>query len=296
MCYSWHFLRTWHESNTMTHELVFAQSLLDALRQVNGIDGVVLGGSRARGLHSPDSDVDIGIYYGASAPLDLDALNRVAQQFDDAHATSLVAAPGGWGPWVNGGAWMTIAGIHVDFILRDTLRVATVITDCENGHVSAHYQPGHPHAYINAMYMGELAVSQLWWDAHGVLAPLKARAMHYPVALQQAIFAVFGFEMTFSLDLAIKTSQRHDDYYVMAHIVRSMSCLNQVLFAVNRQYCINEKRAVAIIDTMPMTPPQYAQRITQIFAQATQSPHQACALLGNLIAEAQSLMHAVRES
>jgi hypothetical protein len=36
------------------------------LEGVPGIIGVVLGGSRARGTHRPDSDIDIGIYYDES--------------------------------------------------------------------------------------------------------------------------------------------------------------------------------------------------------------------------------------
>ena len=46
------------------------QTILDEvtgkLRGVPGVVGVVLGGSRARGTHRSDSDVDIGIYYDES--------------------------------------------------------------------------------------------------------------------------------------------------------------------------------------------------------------------------------------
>lgn len=33
------------------------------LKDVKGIEGIVLGGSRARGTHHEASDIDIGIYY-----------------------------------------------------------------------------------------------------------------------------------------------------------------------------------------------------------------------------------------
>ena len=36
---------------------------------VGGVVGVLLGGSRARGTHHPDSDVDLGVYY--RPPLDV---------------------------------------------------------------------------------------------------------------------------------------------------------------------------------------------------------------------------------
>jgi len=41
---------------------------------VEGVVGVLLGGSRARGTHHPDSDVDLGVYY--RPPLDVGGLAR----------------------------------------------------------------------------------------------------------------------------------------------------------------------------------------------------------------------------
>ncbi len=55
---------------------------------------------------------------------------------------------------MNAGGWLTVQGYHVDFILRDIKRVSKVIDDCLNGKISSNYQTGHPHAYLNAMYMG----------------------------------------------------------------------------------------------------------------------------------------------
>ncbi|MGX9706205.1 nucleotidyltransferase domain-containing protein [Laceyella tengchongensis] len=59
-----------------------AQKIIDnvtrKLEGVPGIVGVVLGGSRARGTHRPDSDIDIGIYYDESAGFDVARLNEIA--------------------------------------------------------------------------------------------------------------------------------------------------------------------------------------------------------------------------
>ena len=38
-------------------------ALAARLVAVDGVVGVLLGGSRARGTHRPDSDVDLGVYY-----------------------------------------------------------------------------------------------------------------------------------------------------------------------------------------------------------------------------------------
>lgn len=229
-----------------------------ALSAVPGVQAVVLGGSRARGTHSPDSDIDVGIYYD-NIVLDLAALNIAAQRIDDEHRENLIAPPGEWGKWVNGGGWLIINGYHVDFILRDVERVKTTIHECQEGIVSAHYQTGHPHAYMNAMYMGELAIIQF-----------------------------FTFEADFSCMFATSNASKDDRYYVMAHLVRSVSGLNQVLFALNGEYCLNEKKAVKMIESFPIKPADYQNKVDSIFT--GRNLPVVCDNLRQLINEVKSLM------
>ncbi len=56
-----------------------------------------------------------------------------------------------------------------------------------------------------------------------------------------------------------------DKYYVAGHVFRIISCLNQVLFACNNVYCINEKKAVKMIETFTHKPESYAQKVNRIF-------------------------------
>lgn len=56
-------------------------------------------------------------------------------------------------------------------------------------------------------------------------------AEQYPVELQNALIHLFSFEVEFSLRLAENSIDKDDIYYVTAHVVRSISALNQVLFA-----------------------------------------------------------------
>lgn len=256
---------------------------------VPGICGIVLGGSRARGTHTADSDVDIGLYYASEDTLDLASLGKVAQALDDDHRETLIAPPGGWGHWVNGGGWLVIDGIHVDLILRDLGRVEQAIEDCRAGRVSSHYQTGHPHAYHNVMYMGELAVSRVLWDRDGELARLKALTTPYPPALKKAIVDFFLFEAGFSAMFARENVAKDDLYYVAAHLARSASALNQVLFALNNEYCLNEKKAVRMIEQFSLHPTDYKARIERVFTLLGESPAKACETLGQLIEETKIL-------
>lgn len=104
------------------------EQISDELRDIPGVVGVVLGGSRARGTNHATSDIDIGIYYDESA-FDLKAVSEVASKLDDEQREHLITALGQWGPWVNGGGWLIVQGYHVDFLFRDINRVARVMDE-----------------------------------------------------------------------------------------------------------------------------------------------------------------------
>jgi len=232
--------------------------------------------------------VDIGIYYDAQR-LDIHALNHAAQTADDDHRPNLVTAPGGWGEWVNGGGWLVIGGCPVDWILRDTVRVEKVIRDGDRGIVTAHYQTGHPHAYINIMYRGELAVCRVLWDKDGKVSALKKTAERYPHEMRKALLQLFLFEAEFSCKLAEKSADQDDSYYVAAHAVRSLSALNQVLFALNHQYCLNEKKAVRMIETFAIHPVGYKEKVDALWRAFGTDPACACEQLRRLVNEVKEL-------
>jgi predicted nucleotidyltransferase len=70
-----------------------------ALGGVSGVVGVVLGGSRARGTHRRDSDLDIGIYYDPDQGFDTVKIGGIATGLDDSHREELIVPPGAWGEW-----------------------------------------------------------------------------------------------------------------------------------------------------------------------------------------------------
>ncbi|RLT33986.1 MAG: nucleotidyltransferase domain-containing protein [Chloroflexi bacterium] len=260
-----------------------------ALANIRGITCVVLGGSRAVGGATTTSDIDIGVYYEPDI-LDLHALNQAVTALDDTHRVDLLASPGAWGNWVNGGAWLHMDGTAVDILLRDRTRVLQACIEAQQGTLHAHYQPGHPHAFMNVMYAGELAVCRVLWSDDETLVTQKMALQKYPVALQNAMIAFFGFEAAFSAGLAEKYAKSGDTYYVRAHIMRSIGALNQVLCGLNRQYCINEKRATARIAMYPIRPLDYKKRVDALVCCPRDTD--ACAALSTLIREVSELCDA----
>jgi hypothetical protein len=70
------------------------KDLAGRLVQVSGVVAVVLGGSRARGEHTPASDVDLGLHY--RAPLDMAGLEALGRSV--AGPGARLTQPGEWGP------------------------------------------------------------------------------------------------------------------------------------------------------------------------------------------------------
>lgn len=178
----------------------------------------------------------------------------------------------------------------MDLILRDIKRVEKIIEDTERGIITANYQTGHPHGYISTMYRGELAVSRILYARDEDFRELKKRAEAYPSVLRDSLTQFFMFEAGFSLMLARANAGSGDRYYVAGHIFRAVSCLNQVLFALNDTYCINEKKAVRMTETFGRRPDRYAQKVDRIFAALGYSLHECCDLAERLHDEVKQLV------
>ena len=52
----------------------------------------------------------------------------------------------------------------MDLILRDWDRVMEAVRETDRGEFSAHYQTGHPHAFLNVAYRGELAACRVLYS------------------------------------------------------------------------------------------------------------------------------------
>ncbi|HEY9697592.1 MAG TPA: DUF4037 domain-containing protein [Trichocoleus sp.] len=103
-------------------------------------------------------------------------------------------------------------------------------------------------------------------DPYGVLAALKTQTTPYPAKLKQATIDKFAWEISFSLVVAQKAVARGDVAYAAGCCFRSVACMNQVLFALNEAYLLNEKGAVALANSFTLCPANYQRRIESVFA------------------------------
>ncbi|TYB60250.1 nucleotidyltransferase domain-containing protein [Nonomuraea sp. PA05] len=236
-------------------------AIADRLLAVPGVVAVVLGGSRARGTHRPDSDIDLGLYYRDR--LDVAALRTLAREVTGQDTD--VTEPGGWGPWVDGGGWLTVDGHRVDWIYRDLDRVHRVWQDCRAGRYEIGVQAGHPLGFYSHAYAGEVALCQVLADPSGELAALREEAAHYPSALREALIAGL-WECDFALTIARYGAAGRDPAYAAGALFRAVGVACQALHAAGGAWLINEKGMVASAGRLPSAPENFAERAQALLA------------------------------
>lgn len=216
------------------------QRMADALAALPGVIAVSLGGSRARGTHRPDSDFDLGVYYRAGA-LDLTALAELAAR--STGEPTPVSGPGGWGPWVDGGAWLRVEGTAVDWILRDVARVEEQCERAARGTFAFHPQPGHPLGFLDVSYAGEVATGIPLSDPTGALAALAARVTPYPEPLRRGMIENL-WQADFLLDAAAKGAGRADSVHVALCLSHAALLVAHAWHASAGEWVTNEKGLV----------------------------------------------------
>ncbi|MEV6597299.1 nucleotidyltransferase domain-containing protein [Actinoplanes sp. NPDC051346] len=243
------------------------RELAARLVAVPGVVGVLLGGSRARGTHTPDSDTDLGLYY--RPPLDVDALNALARQV--AGPSARVTAPGEWGPWVDGGGWLTVDGAAVDWIYRDLDRVTRSVEAAEEGRYRFHAQVGHPLGVPDFGYAGEVALGVILADPSGELAALRTRTRTLPPALGEALVAGL-WEADFLIGVARKAVSRGDSSYIAGCLFRIVGICAHALHGAAGQWLVNEKGAVAAASALTGAPERFRERVDALFAAVDGDP------------------------
>lgn len=246
-------------------------SLAERLGTIDGMQAVVLGGSHARGRAKPESDIDLGLFYSEAAPFSIQYVRELAEAVNDT-ANPVVTDFYGWGPWVNGGAWLTIGGQRVDFIYRSFEHVERVITAAEAGRYELDYLQQPPFGFFSPTYLGEITICVSLFDPEARLEALKQRVTSYPEALRQAIVQDFLWQVEFNLAaFASKFTARADAYGTAACLTRAVHQLLLVLFALNQQYLLNDKTALAEVGEFARTPHEFAPRVQQTLAQTGNS-------------------------
>jgi hypothetical protein len=227
---------------------------------------VALGGSFARGTATQESDIDVVLYYGADAPPDPARLAAAVGTLQPDSAPQFTA-PGAWGPWVDGGAWLAFGGQRVDVLYRSLDRVQQVLTDCGQGRWELHWAQQPPYGFFSPAFVEELSIGKPLHDPHKALGHLMAKARVYPDALRREIVQAMLWNAEFTLwTFAPKHVEDGEVFGFAGCATRAVYAINQALFALALQWPVPDRLAMRTLATMAMTPPNYNARVTYALA------------------------------
>jgi predicted nucleotidyltransferase len=236
-----------------------------ALAKVANVEAVALGGSHARGTHTPASDLDIGIFYREAAPFDIAAIRAVARALS-ANSVPIVTDFGDWGPFVNGGAWIDNPVCKVDFLYRNLDQLEQIVAAAERGEWSHSYDQQPPFGFRSATTLGEIHICKPLYDPKSVLAALKAAVAIYPSALKTRVVQDMLWIAEFSFLHARSFAEAGDVPNTVGCMTRIYHCFAQALYALNETYFLNDKRSSAEIETFAKKPADFSARASAILA------------------------------
>lgn len=248
------------------------EKIVEELRGVPGLVAIVLGGSRAAGRARPDSDVDLGLYYRAAAPLDIDAVRAVAERVNDT-PNPIVTPLGGWGRWVNGGAWLEIGGLHTDFLYRDLDFVTAIVGETLTGQARrenrADFWQQAPYGFHPQIYCAEIQTCLPLYDPEGVIPPLKATVATYPEAGKRQRISGWLWGAGFTLTGVKQAPERGDAYLTAGYLTRACTEMIQALYALNEVWFMNDKYVYQQIAEFRLVPPDFMARVDAICGGST---------------------------
>ena len=188
---------------------------------------VTLGGSRATGTATADSDWDFGLYYRGR--IDTDAIRALGW-------TGRVFEPGDWGRLVNGGAWLEVDGERVDLIYRDLDEVEHWTSEAETGRFEVQREVGYVAGIATYVLAGELAVNEVL--AGGLPRP------SFPEPLRDSAPMLWNRLAGGALHFARVQLGRGDVVASTANLAQAVLSVAQARLAATGEWVLNEKGIV----------------------------------------------------
>jgi hypothetical protein len=243
----------------------------EALRAVPGVAALALGGSHARGTQTPESDLDIGLYYCQETPFSTENIREIARRYSPG-ADPTVTDFYEWGPFVNGGAWIANPVCKIDFLYGNLDQLDEIVATAQQGEWRHNFDQKPPFGFRTVTTLGEIHYCKPLHDAKKLLVPLKARVAHFPPTLKKTIVQDVLWAAEFSFVMARGFAESGDVPNTVGCMTRIFHYLVQALFALNEAYFMNDKRVLAEIKTFARKPHGFGATMTSVLSAPGSTP------------------------
>ncbi len=235
------------------------------ISRLDHVSAIVLGGSYATGMATADSDMDIGIYYAEKDPFEIDDIRRIARKYSDSSEPTVTGFYE-WGPWVNGGAWITTILGEVDFIYKNIDQVKATISNAKNGTWVNHYEQQPPYGFSSLFFLAETRHCIPLYDPEGIIRELKSSVREYPAKLKQAVIQHSLWSAEFTIWQAGSFARKKDMYNTLGCLTRAVKDLVTALFSMNEIFPLGDKRAIEILEQSEIKPVDFSAKVNAVLS------------------------------
>jgi len=237
-------------------------NIVNDLKNIENITAIVVGGSYAEKMESPNSDIDLGIYYQESNPFDINQIKHIANKY--AIETPTVTEFYQWGIYVNGGAWITTAQTQIDLIYRNIGQVEQVIEKARKGEWENNYDQQPPYGFSSIIYLAETHVCIPLYDPTCIIANLKSLVENYPPMLKESVIKQSLWAAEFSMWHAEIFARKQDAYNSSGCLSRAVKNIVTALYGINELYPMGDKRSLERLKNASKKPICLEERINKI--------------------------------
>lgn len=244
---------------------ILLDTIVEELKCIEGVLAIVLGGSYAIGRATANSDLDIGIYYSDQQPFDIEQIKRVAEALSNDEQPTVTGFYE-WGPWVNGGAWISTEKGEVDFLYKNINQIAATINNAQNGIWENHFEQQPPYGFSSIIFLAETQYCISLFDPECIIEKLKKDVKEYPKKLQQSVIQQSLWSAEFTIWQAEKFASQSDMYNTLGCLTRAIKSIVTALFAINKIYPMGDKRALEIIEQANTKPSDLTNKVNGILS------------------------------
>ena len=237
--------------------------VVDAFRQIGGLEGILCFGSHALGTFDADSDVDLYVVWRSEVPSP-ETRREVISHIKGIEALDIEHIEPGW----HAEDWFP----HCDrFLLNGALfdtghNTTNWLTEAVK---NARTFPQNPNGrkYLNILAL--LDNSLILHDHNEYLAGLVSQVYPFPLDLRDALISENMTIMKGSLEDLLNYVRRGiGNTALLFHLMRAVGAIRAILFAVNGKYDPAAKRVEEELEKLSLTPPSFSERYSDILSTA----------------------------
>lgn len=232
-----------------------------ALAKLPWIKAISLGGSHAQGMAVKNSDIDLVLQYSKHSPHSLGQLINVAKQL----ASRVLVTKSRENGSIKRIIELKTEGVICDWIYLNLDEMQRIVTKAKKGFYYWDLNAAGMgfNGFSNVQYLSWISHNIVLYDPSKICTRLKEELQLYPKALQKAVVQK---DLGNIAAVLLPLENENCNYTIMGYIVRIITALTHVLFALNLAYYYMDRKALQTIKSFSLKPKNYIQRVEKFLA------------------------------